>query len=44
MSSPEDIARLKQLKESEHLHDAWRRWAATKEVRTYGSTLETFNQ
>lgn len=33
MSSPEDIARARQAKELEPLHDAWTSWLNTKEVR-----------
>lgn len=33
MSSPEDIVRLKQLKESEPLQAAWDDWTRTREVR-----------
>ena len=33
MSTPEDIARARQVKELEPLHDAWTSWAKTREVR-----------
>lgn len=33
MSTPEDIIRLKQLKESEALNEAWTRWKETRQVR-----------
>jgi hypothetical protein len=33
MSSPEDIARARHLKELEPLHEAWSSWAYTRQVR-----------
>lgn len=33
MSAPEDIARARQAKELEPLHDAWTLWVKTREVR-----------
>jgi peptide chain release factor 1 len=35
MSSPEDIARARQIKELEPLHEAWTLWAKTKEVSSF---------
>jgi peptide chain release factor 1 len=35
MSSPEDIARLRQLKESESLENAWTAWKQTRKVWSF---------
>lgn len=33
MSSPEDIARIRKLRETEELGNAWKAWTETREVR-----------
>lgn len=35
MSSPEDIARLRKLKESEPLGNAWTAWKQTRKVQLF---------
>ncbi|KAK7020494.1 RF-PROK-I domain-containing protein [Favolaschia claudopus] len=39
MSSPEDVLRLKQLKETEPIQEAWQQWVSTREALRETSTL-----
>lgn len=38
MSTPEDITKLKLLKESEPLQNAWDEWRKTRQVRFHAKT------
>jgi hypothetical protein len=42
MSTPDDIAKLRQLKESEPLQHAWDEWVTARKVRLTSSLIARF--